>query len=66
MLYVIEIYERFGLCQKNIEAIVALPPNRTDISEYSILDDCDVEDCAFWTELDGIRLKNGDILIKKK
>ena len=70
MLFLIEIYEKYDISRKNIDKIVILPNTKTDISEYTLMEDNDLDDKQYWQELvieeEKIKLHSNDIIIKKK
>ena len=51
MLFLIEIYEKYDISRKNIDKIVILPNTKTDISEYKLMEDNDLDDKQYWQEL---------------
>ena len=70
MLFLIEIYEKYDISRKNIDKIVILPNTKTDISEYRLMEDNDLDDKQYWQELvieeEKVKLHSNDIIIKKK
>ena len=70
MLFLIEIYEKYDISRKNIDKIVILPNTKTDMSEYRLMEDNDLDDKQYWQELvieeEKIKLHSNDIIIKKK
>ncbi|EFI16447.1 conserved hypothetical protein [Bacteroidetes oral taxon 274 str. F0058] len=70
MLFLIEIYEKYDISRKNIDKIVILSNTKTDISEYRLMEDNDLDDRQYWQELvieeEKIKLHSNDIIIKKK
>lgn len=51
---------------KGVKNIYKLPPTGTDFSEFRIIDDLDSDDRSLWTELKGIRLSEGNLVIEIK
>ncbi|MGF7108278.1 hypothetical protein [Treponema pedis] len=70
MLFLIEIYEKYDISRKNIDKIIILPNTTTDISEYRLMEDNDLDDIRYWQEVmieeKKLRLHSKDIIIKKK
>ena len=70
MLFLIKMYEKYDISRKNIDKIVVLPNTKTDISEYRLMEDNDLDDKQYWQELvieeEKIKLHSNDIIIKKK
>lgn len=69
-LYLLDIFERYGLKKETLDAVFELPHSNTGYSDYRLINDCESDDPACWLEVDisgeRIRLAEGDLVIRKK
>ncbi|BAP31222.1 uncharacterized protein CHSO_2185 [Chryseobacterium sp. StRB126] len=70
VIHLLEVFDRFQISKKTIDAIFELPDSHTGYSDYRIMNDCESDDPMQWVELkindENIKLSEGDIIIRKK